>query len=901
MEKDQIQSIGRYRILDLIGKGGMGEVWLAYDPICEREVAIKKIRKDIDQHAALTKRFLREAKITAKLTHPGIVSIYSIHQEEDALYYVMPYIRGETLKQILKSASLGKKEATIATLLPIFRTICQTVSYVHSKGIIHRDLKPENILVGEFGEVIILDWGIAKHLSEEEPQIDIEMEEGLTRPGRMVGTVSYMAPERALGKPANLSTDIYALGIMLYQILTLHFPFKRGSLKEFCKTMHLEKLIDPEEIAPYREVPMRLSRTVKKLLDPDPAARFATVEELLEDLNSHMQGSSEWFISKHLDIKNKRHWLFQENVLISQYVALTRITEEAAWVGIMVSKASFPENIRLETKICLHKGCGGIGFLLAVPEAEMRETPMEGYCFWLSSSFCKLFRNTIEVMHLPDIAPTEEVWHTLMIEKSGNHLHFALDGKRRFTYVSYIPLFGSHIGFVSRDENFALDEMQISVGSQELQVSCLSIPDAFLASKDYKRALAEYRRIGDSFPGHMEGREALFRAGITLLEQAKTSKKSEKLYAKALEEFSKLHKTPGAPLEYLGKSLVYKDLRDSEEEIKCLELGLRRYIKHPLVEALREQIFYRMHEASQVNRRSAYRLILIALRLLPEVMTKPDTECLFSYLVNNWEPLPFIETPIDLTALKGDITPFAIPLAFWLAAPYTLLELESKCDENTLPDLIFAFLELGSYSAAERLFKERAFENKEFLAPLFSGTEVTEETPFRVISYLMQQALQHDQEELVYELAQKKSVLSREEKIRRDAFCIWALLKEGRWSEAGQIFDCYSLELLAQESTALYPLYGCWLYETEGEEIAHIFFQGVIDTPFPRTWALLGHQIANNILDNPSWCSTSFLWERRCLYQQLTLYYTIADNPEMESYFRDLEKREYTQAIRPLT
>ncbi|MCH9703509.1 MAG: serine/threonine protein kinase, partial [Chlamydiae bacterium] len=114
-----------------------------------------------------------------------------------------------------------------------------------------------------------------------------------------------------------------------------------------------------------------------------------------------------------------------------------------------------------------------------------------------------------------------------------------------------------------------------------------------------------------------------------------------------------------------------------------------------------------------------------------------------------------------------------------------------------------------------------------------------------------------------------------------------------RWADAGEIFDRYSLEMLAQESTPLYPLYGCYLQITEGEEMAQVFFQGVIDTPFPRSWALLGHQLTNNILDNPSWFSTSFLWERRQLYAQLTLYYTCAENPELESYYRKLEREEY--------
>ena len=153
----------------MIGKGGMGEVLRAYDPVCKREVAIKRIRRDIkSRNKNLMQRFLNEAQITAQLTHPGVISIYSIHKEATSLYYVMPYVRGKNLKQILKEAHAWEREAPIASLLPIFRNVCQTLSYTHANVFIHRDIKPDNILVGEFGEVIILDWGIAKRLDEEE-------------------------------------------------------------------------------------------------------------------------------------------------------------------------------------------------------------------------------------------------------------------------------------------------------------------------------------------------------------------------------------------------------------------------------------------------------------------------------------------------------------------------------------------------------------------------------------------------------------------------------------------------------------------------------------------------------------------------------------------------------------
>ncbi len=944
-----LEKIGKYLCLKTIGKGGMGEVLLAYDPECERQVAIKRIRPDLKKHEALKNRFLREAKLTAQLTHPGIISIYSIHHHGDEAYYTMPYIEGGTLRQLLKNAHQKfqklKTPASIPALLPIFKIVCQTVSYAHSKGILHRDIKPENILVGTFGEVIVFDWGLA-HLVSEPQQETEEIEEAevpyhLTRPGKLVGTVAFMAPERALGEPATVKTDIYSLGVILYQILTLQLPFSRFSIKEFRKSYKHEKLIDPAEAAPYRDVPPRLSRIVKKCLDPDPNKRYISVEALIHDLMSHMEGRSEWFEAERMNISQKKDWEFQENVMISKHIAITRSTEAAEWVSIMVSKAAFAENTRLETRIFIGERGAGIGLLLNVPEAAERENPVAGYCLWIGSEInpgAQLFRNTVQVMHLPELFLKKGVWHTLTMEKIDNNIHFILNEVHRLTYLSYLPLFGTHIGILARDADFNMDEITVSVGSQNLQISCLSVPDAFLASKDYNRALAEYRRIGYSFPGHAEGREAMFRAGITLLEQAKLARKekqSEEFYILALEEFAKLHQTPGAPLEYLGKALVYQALRDYREEIKCLELGLRRYSRHPLVNAIKEQIMYRMHEATQSNRHAAYQLILIALRLLPEVVQSGDFKRLFTHLIGNWEPLFFLESPADPSLIGKekiyDIR-FATPLAFWLAAPYLLIEIYHELvklqhvDIAALGDIIYSLFELGSYELAQDIMQEAEALKKDL--PLTVGQDLKEllqllETAsrchthslqeatryfaslkreeigvreFRIATYLLQYALHTDQVEMIETIAALLSnkVLGREERISLDAYRIWGFLQKDRWSQASGIFDTYPLELINQEGTLLHPLFGCYLLATEGEEIAAIHFSGVIDTPFPRSWALLGHELTNKITDSPAWYSTSFLWERRKLYQQLTLYYHCSKNPELEAYNRYLEKQEYT-------
>ena len=163
-------TIGPYQVLKEIGKGGMGEVYSAFDTTCGRRIALKRIRSDLLEHVQMHNRFLKEARITSQLTHPSIIPIYAIQSQDHHSYYTMPFVEGETLKQILRKARLREKQGekpediggSIPALVRIFLNVCQAIAYAHSKSVLHRDIKPENIIVGQYGEVLILDWGLAK-------------------------------------------------------------------------------------------------------------------------------------------------------------------------------------------------------------------------------------------------------------------------------------------------------------------------------------------------------------------------------------------------------------------------------------------------------------------------------------------------------------------------------------------------------------------------------------------------------------------------------------------------------------------------------------------------------------------------------------------------------------------
>lgn len=932
----------RYQLLESIGKGGMGEVVLAFDTICGRRVALKKIRSDLLDHPQIRHRFLKEAHITCQLTHPAIIPIYSIQAAQLSAYYTMPFVEGETLKQIIRKTRQQEKKGekldhiggSIPALMRIFITICQATAYAHAKGVLHRDLKLENIIIGKYGEVLILDWGLAKYIdspaSEEEeatfPSIPLPQNAEITRLGKVVGTVAYMSPERALSQPATIQTDIYALGVMLYQLLTLKMPFKRESLDDFRKNMTKEEWIDPVLAAPYRDVPRILASITAKCLSYNPQERYESVDQLIHELENYLEGRSDWFHVAELHVNGKEDWEFQEHVLIAEHIAITRTTEEAEWVNLMISRQSFTGNTRIETSVCLGESGHGIGILLSVPETSERNYLTDGYCLWLGSDqhrSTKLLRSNVEVMQAPDIFLKRFQWTRIRIEKIDKSIHLYLDDVLQFSYIAHLPLIGTHVGILSRDVDFKIESLQIYVGSLNLTVNCLAVPDAFLAHRDFSQALSEYRRIAYSFPDRVEGREAIFRAGLTFIEQAKGSNEKTLLLDQALQEFEKLHGTPGGPLEYLGKALVYQTLNENEEEIKCFEIAYRRYPKHPLLPVLQEQILSRMHEVSRQQRIATYRFTLLSVRQLPISTIDTHTRRLFASLQKHWEPLPFIEEQSIKVSTPQSMRRFAIHLAFWLAKPYILGEIIDELVNMDLPPIIeitnafVCLIELGAWDYVQNKISEiklshphiseKHWEDIEVmiachhqpLEPIFqklfgSPYSKLEFSKMRTLLYILDQALDRHQTHLVHMAMQtiEHCELSFDARLRFNQRRIWALLLEKNWLQAGEIIYAYPVELLNQDSTQLHFLYGCWLQGTEGREMAMIHFTGLLHVAYPRSWTLANHELIGDLLQR-GWFDKSFLWEKRQLYRQLSLYYHCAGNEELSQHFFQLYKQQY--------
>jgi serine/threonine protein kinase len=268
----------------------MGTVWLARDTHLGRDVALKELTRDGDPGAA---RFVREAQITGQLEHPGIVPVYELGRDPETgrPFYAMRLIRGRTLTDVAQAFHCSRRPGwyepmELVRLLSAFVSVCDTIAYAHSHGILHRDLKGGNIVLGDFGEVMVLDWGVAKRLDErDDPAAAPADSDGAasavdTRVGELVGTVAYMAPEQAEGRPDLIGphTDVFGLGALLYEILTGGPPYPADVFQDVLESASQRQLVPPHVAWP--DVPPVLEATCLRAMSRDPADRHPSAAEL---------------------------------------------------------------------------------------------------------------------------------------------------------------------------------------------------------------------------------------------------------------------------------------------------------------------------------------------------------------------------------------------------------------------------------------------------------------------------------------------------------------------------------------------------------------------------------------------------------------------------------------------
>jgi eukaryotic-like serine/threonine-protein kinase len=263
------QSIGQYRIVEELGAGGMGIVYRAIDTELQREVALKRLRPEVATSPQLLERFRNEAKLQGRLNHPNITQLYSLVQTEDTFGIVMEFVDGVMVKDLLPM----RWEVAVA----VVRRALDALAYAHDLGVLHRDIKPENILIDRRGAVKVMDFGIAYAIGSQR----------MTREKSIVGTLEYMSPERILGRPMDGRSDIYSLGILLFELISGRLPFEVSGEYELLR-WHLEQ--DPPLLSSIAGTPSSLDQVIARAMAKTPDKRYASCAEMADDLPQPVPG-----------------------------------------------------------------------------------------------------------------------------------------------------------------------------------------------------------------------------------------------------------------------------------------------------------------------------------------------------------------------------------------------------------------------------------------------------------------------------------------------------------------------------------------------------------------------------------------------------------------------------------
>ncbi len=296
----------RYRVLETLGEGGMAIVYVAKDSCLRRTVALKCLKQEYQDNSDIRNRFLKEAQIMASLRHQGAIPIYDIGVlPSGQSFYAMKRVSGQTLRALFEQRTCEQVRTPYLCdrFIDMFRRVCQTVAIAHQDGIIHRDLKPENIMVDDFGSVYIMDWGLAKFVTQEEEPNPSNPHQART----VMGTPSYMSPEQARGEnqASDTQSDVFSLGVILYEILTGVQPFRAKSTWEAIQGVISYYPQEPRKLNP--RISHDIAEVCMKALSKDPAQRYPTAAELAKDIQRYQEFRPVSATKPHL-ISRVRYW-----------------------------------------------------------------------------------------------------------------------------------------------------------------------------------------------------------------------------------------------------------------------------------------------------------------------------------------------------------------------------------------------------------------------------------------------------------------------------------------------------------------------------------------------------------------------------------------------------------------
>ena len=316
----------RYELEELVGTGGMSSVYRARDQLLERYVALKVLHPHYADDEEYVERFRREARSVAQLSHPHIVTVIDRGEDDGQQFIVFEYVDGENLKELIeRTGPLPTRRAVEFAL-----EIADALAFAHEHGLVHRDVKPQNVLITPDGDAKVTDFGIARSL---------EVEHGMTQTGTVLGTSNYLSPEQASGKPTTPSTDVYSLGVVVYELLTGDVPFPGENFVAIAMK-HINEL-PPDLLEQRPDVPLRLAAAVDRAMEKDPDRRFATMDEFASELRQCLAELDEpdaerTFIQQSPVLRESRpHRVRAERSRVPLYAVLSLAAIAAIVVGVL--------------------------------------------------------------------------------------------------------------------------------------------------------------------------------------------------------------------------------------------------------------------------------------------------------------------------------------------------------------------------------------------------------------------------------------------------------------------------------------------------------------------------------------------------------------------------------------
>lgn len=565
----------QYEIIDLLGKGGMGEVYLAYEPLMHRNIALKVLMSsaggsELQSHVA---RFLAEAMLTGRLTHGGIIPIYQVGFDPNYGYhYSMRYVKGQTLQHVMKQRAAALTQGTdqgysLVRLLEIFVRVCEAVAHAHTNGILHRDLKPSNVMITPSNEVLVLDWGLARDLHSHDPldevarrqtgeeilgrckerhlhmtrefllsarrsvgqrtpmpsaqddEVQLPSDE-LTQSGILVGTPWYMSPEQISGdRVLTPASDVYSLGVILYRLLSGGMPVESRNLTELVSRVSHGDIKRIETRPEALRLPKALCDIVNRSLELEAAVRYQHAGHLADDLRLYLEGQTPLRRLVNVDFREADRREQDALGVNWEWDTPSGATDEdgiALTEGSMIrtrqrSLGDFRCTVGLRAK----SSPWALGVLIG-EKKDGKEFAFhhEIRLGVVDRAFAEIRWMDRRVQRRFDVRLQSGQYYELTIEVDEGHLRVLVDGSPVLNYRDIFPQTGGAVALASRAGTMVLQQFDWHTRGAPLNLSYQFLPDRFFLAGRLEEARELYNQMAESHPDREEGLMALYKAGL---------------------------------------------------------------------------------------------------------------------------------------------------------------------------------------------------------------------------------------------------------------------------------------------------------------------------------------------------------------------------------------------------